>query len=378
MSDIKTLISKALKLSRNEFRRRRLEAGEAGWGQPVPLPPQPPGIGSDKTYRVCVIGAGAQGRAQCQGLQAVKGIEIAGLADINPEVLRQAGEALKLPAERRYSDAAAMLAQVGEYDLVSVATTAPSHIALGRIALAAGAKRIILEKPIANALPAARDFVAACAAAEARLAVNHSRRWTLDYRAIKRCVEANQIGAPRHLSIAIGKAEVAMLGTHYFDLCRFLLDSEPAWVIGSLEPVVEVNTRGNVYRDPSGFCLFGFQNGARAFIDFSSDLLSKDPLVTLKGTLGRITVDEKRASWSLQSQSQRVWHFPFAEPFKASSLFARVATETLTAAPIACDGRDGLAALAMTIGVHLSHQRWQQPVAFPLPDEADTLQLECA
>jgi predicted dehydrogenase len=325
---------------------------------------------------VGVIGAGLQGIAQCKGIMAVKGVEVVGLADIRPDRLRQASDTLDLPAHSQFLDAEQMLTQVGPLDLVCVATTAPWHVKLGRLALRSGVKRILLEKPIDNSLCDARAFNEECRAAGAVLTVNYSRRWSLDYRAVSRCVARNFIGEPRSISITVGKGELAMHGSHYFDLCRYLLTDEPAWVVSHLDPINEVNVRGANFQDPSGVCMFVFRNGARAFVDFSSDLLAKDPFVTIKGTLGRITIDEPRMFWTLQSRSQRTWTFPFAEPLRASTLFSRVVVEALSSESTASGGVDGVAALEMIIAAHLSHQRSNRPVSFPLSDEESAIDIE--
>lgn len=352
---------------RQEVRRRYLEAGEEGWGKPVPRSAQLRGSAGSRTFRVGIIGAGPQGIAQGEGLQAVRGVEVAGIADINPARLGPAGSRLGLPSNACFEDAARLLEKTAPLDLVCVATTAPTHVSLGRLAIRSGAKRILLEKPIDISLIESCDFVAECQAAGIPLAVNYSRRWMPDYLAIKRCITKGFIGEPRSLAIILGKGEVAMHGSHFFDLSRYLLGSEPEWVVAHLDPLDGANPRGANFEDPAGFCLFSFRNGARAYFDFSSDLHSKDPFLTIKGTLGRITIDEPRQFWTLQSRSQRVWTLPFAESMKACTLFARVAAEVLSDAPPASDGSDGVAALEMILAAHLSHRRGHQPVTLPLP-----------
>ena len=197
----------------------------------------------------------------------------------------------------------------------------------------------------------------------------------LDYSAIRRFITRGYIGEPRSISVIVGRGELAMHGSHYFDLCRFLLDSEPSWVTSRLDPITEVNSRGADYQDPSGFCLFGFRNGARAFIDFSFDLKIKDPFVTIKGDVGRITVDEGRQVWQLQSRSQRIWNYPFAEPMKSSLIFSRVVAGVLSDKPLAAGAQDGIAALEMIVGAHLSNQRGHQVVNFPLSDDESSLEI---
>lgn len=361
---------------RREVRQRSLEAGEAGWGKPRALPPRLSGASASKSFRVGVIGAGAQGIAQCQGMRSVKGIEIAGLAEVDPDRLRSAGGILQLSDASLFSSAKEMLSRLGQLDLVCVATTAPFHVALGRLARQAGARRILLEKPVDTSLKEARAFRLECRAAGVALAVNYSRRWMPDYLAIKQCIRQKFIGEPRSISIILGKGELAMHGSHYFDLCCFLLRSYPATGFSRLEPVTEANVRGTRYQDPAGYCLFIFQNGARAFVDFSTDLETKDPFIVIRGASGRITVDETRQFWTLQSRSNRVWSIPFVEPLKSSTAFAHVAADILSRTDNTPSDSDGIAALEMVLASHLSQQRGNQVVTFPLSDADAELGVE--
>jgi predicted dehydrogenase len=263
-----------------------------------------------------------------------------------------------------------MLRDAAPLDLVCVATTAPSHVQLGRLALRAGVRRILLEKPMDAALLDARAFDTECRAAGVKLSVNYSRRWMPDYQAIQRCIGRGMIGRPRSICVMVGKGELAMHASHYFDLCRHLLGSEPEAILGQFDATTEVNARGAEYEDPSGHCVVRFRCGSRAYVDFSSDMEAKDPFVVVKGTTGRITIDERRGEWSMQSRSQRIWQFPFAEPMSAAGSVARVVADVLSssleeAAP--CSGADGVAALEMILGAHVSHREGGRWVALPLP-----------
>ncbi|HMI43175.1 MAG TPA: Gfo/Idh/MocA family oxidoreductase, partial [Gemmatimonadaceae bacterium] len=220
-----------------------------------------------------MIGAGAQGIAQSQGLKSLE-IEVAGLAEIDPDRLKKAGDLLHLSQDTLFSSTEQMLARLGPLDHLCVATTAPSHVRLGRLGLKAGAKRVLLEKPVDISLKDARTFYQECLTAGVTLAVNYSRRWMLDYQAIERCIQGGFIGEARSISVMLGKGNLAMHASHYFDLCCFLFRSPPAGVVSRLEPIEEPNVRGAEFSDPSGHCLFSFQSGARAFLDFSSDLLA--------------------------------------------------------------------------------------------------------
>lgn len=368
-------LTKVLKKLRDRIRLRNLEFGEVGLGKPAPSPPRLKGVSGDRTYRVAVVGAGNQGIAQCIGLKSIKGVEIVGLADVNAAKLDAASERLQLPQSARFLDASAMLEKLGAVDLFSVATTSPHHVALGRLALQAGVRRILLEKPIDNSIAAAKAFDKEALGKGAAVWVNHSRRWMLDYRAVKRCIERGMIGCPRSITITIGKGELAMHASHYFDLCRYIFKSDAAWGLGFLEPIKHPNQRGGEYEDPSGYCLFTFQNGARAFVDFSSDLSEKDPILTIKGTTGKIVVDEYNWFWTVQDLAHRVWKVPFTETMKSSVVLPRVVCSILSDESEGCTVQDGIAALEMVVAAHLSHRGGGIPIHLPLSEKEYDLGL---
>ena len=366
---------KVLRNLRDKIRSTKLEIGESGLGKPAPSPPRVKGASADRAFRVAVVGAGNQGIAQCIGLKSIKGVELAGLADVNAAKLDAASERLRLARTACFSDASKMLEELGAVDLFSVATTSPYHVALGRLALQAGVKRILLEKPIDNSLAAAKAFQKEASGEGAAVWVNHSRRWMLDYRAVKRCIDRGMIGCPRSITITIGKGELAMHASHYFDLCRYIFNSDAAWGRGFLEPIKTPNQRGAEYEDPSGYCLFTFQNGARAFVDFSSDLSDKDPIVTIKGTTGKIVVDEYNWFWTVQDLAHRVWKVPFTETMKSSVVLPRVVCSILSDETEGCSVQDGIAALEMVVAAHLSHRAGGTPVHLPLSEHEYDLGL---
>jgi predicted dehydrogenase len=351
------------------FRENQLRPGESGWGKPNPLPPYLPDVASDKRHKVAVIGMGNQGIAQCQGFMMIKGVTIAGIADINAERLNTAKNKFKLPDDTVFADAATMLKSIGEVSLVSIATTAPYHIQLGRLALEHGAKCIMLEKPVDISLTESKKFKDECIAAGVKLFVNYSRRFTIDHRSIKRVIDKGYIGDVKSISFEIGKGELAMIGSHYFDFSRMILsDKKPSTVEARLEPLLGENRRGGNYTDPFGYCLFIFENGERAYFDFSSDLEVKDSQVFIKGTKGYIFIDETNMNWNIQVRGQKLWSVPFAEPMKSSVMFSRSAAAALSGKDPYCTVDDGIAALEMILGAHLSSSRGGARVSFPLSE----------
>lgn len=351
--------------------KRRLIPSQSGSVFTVPY--QKPAIRPEvlrqrgRPFRAAVIGAGNQGRDVCLGLLQLEGVEVAAVADRSADALAHLETEVNLPGTHFYQDAGELL-QAELVDLVCIATNTPAHVPLARMAVEAGVKYLLVEKPVGTCSFSAREMVDAATAKGARLAVNHSRRWSLDYQAIRRYLETGQIGAVRQVYVAFGSGGLAMNGVHFIDLMRFLVNSEIAHVTGYLDAETAPNKRGAEYCDPSGHALFHFANGARGFLDCSADLLRKDSFVVIKTEHGRIEVDERARQWTVVGQDKR-FVVPFSDSKTLAGKVARVVAELLSDEPPRSSGPDGVAALEAVVAAHLSHGQQHLPVPLPLTVE---------
>lgn len=367
MSTLINGIDKAARRARDAVRRRRLESGESGWGSPV-VPPPVLTSRANQPRRVAIVGAGRQGATLAVAATKVVGAQIVGLADMDLDRLTEVARLVGLDDDRCYSDASTMFER-SPIDLAIIATTAPFHIELAQQAKRSGIRRILLEKPIDISYRDAARFVAECESDGVLLGVNYSRRWLNDYRSIAAAIRAGQIGPVRIITAQTGAGELAMLGSHYLDLCRWLLDSEPVSVSAQLHPPVRANARGADYDDPTGHVVVRFASGARAYLDFEDDLPRSDAVVTIRGDHGMIVVEENGEVWTLRSRSTRNWTFPYADQFRPMPIATRVVFGMLTDDDAACTGTDGLAALEFILAAHHSSRAGGQAVALPLTAE---------
>ena len=315
-------------------------------------------------FLVAVIGAGNQGRDLCRGMLALHGAELTAVADRSNEALVRLRAQVSVPQTRLYNDAQKLL-QSESVDLVCIATNTPSHVPIACMAVETGVRRLLVEKPIGTCPAGARQLVEMCAEEGVTLAVNHSRRWSLDYTAMKRYIAAGRIGPVRHVYVAFGSGGLAMNGVHFIDLMRFFIGGDISWAIGFLDQVTEPNKRGNEYYDPGGYGLLHFSNGARGFIDLSQDLLRKDAFLVVKTAYSRIEVDERARQWVLVSQDGR-YSIPFVDATSPAGYASRVVAELLSGDTPRSSGADGVAALETVIAMHLSHAQNHQPIALPL------------
>ena len=139
------------------------------------------------TPRIAVLGAGSIGRRHAEALAACPTARLAGLADPS-EAARALADRLGVPW---HPDLAGLLAD--RPDGVIVATPSALHAAHAAECVAAGVP-VLVEKPIATDLAAARGLVEAAERAGVALLVGHHRRHNPLVAAARAAVEAGRIG----------------------------------------------------------------------------------------------------------------------------------------------------------------------------------------
>jgi UDP-N-acetyl-2-amino-2-deoxyglucuronate dehydrogenase len=185
-------------------------------------------------YRAAIIGCGRIARGHARGYRAQADVNLVACADISAEALERFGDEFAIAG--RYQSLDEMLDRERP-DIVSVCTHEPLHAAVVLAAARRAPRGILCEKPIALTLPDADAMIAACAAAGTVLIIGHQRRFSPQYVAAKRALDAGAIGEIRTVT-AHGHPGSSLLvdGTHTVDLVRFFLDEAPvAWVIGQID-----------------------------------------------------------------------------------------------------------------------------------------------
>ncbi|WP_248152887.1 Gfo/Idh/MocA family protein [Microbacterium aoyamense] len=181
-----------------------------------------------------VIAAGSQGRVHARGWSSVAGVRLAAIAD------PIAGAAAELAGEydgvAAYDDATAMLQELRP-EFVSVCTPPSVRLDVVRAAIAAGARAIHAEKPIATSYGDALAMVAEAQDAGVQLTFNLQRRFEPVHRFARSRIVEGAIGDI--VSIEGYCPNLPDWGTHIFDLILFYLgDEAPEWVIGQVDVTV--------------------------------------------------------------------------------------------------------------------------------------------
>jgi predicted dehydrogenase len=239
--------------------------------------------------KAAVIGLGRMGLRHVQVLRELD-LPIIGASDTQHAARDKAAADFSLPASALFSDPVEMITRA-KPEFVVVATTAPSHETLVCEAARAGARAILCEKPMAVSLAACDRMIAACRAAGARLAVNHQMRFMEQYTRPKQIVEDASFGGLSSVTVVAGNFGMAMNGSHYFEMFRYMADEVPdgasAWFSAASVP----NPRGPQFEDRAGSVRLTTPRGRRFYMDASTDQ-GHGMHVTYAGPYGRLDVDE--------------------------------------------------------------------------------------
>ena len=321
------------------------------------------------------IGAGDQvsGDALGQQVADLDGTHAGALSE-NPYVALVAGSSRdagrrerfveRLGVENVYENWRAMLASE-ELDIVSVATHSPFHAEITIACAEAGVRAVLCEKPIATRLRDADRMIETCRQHGTLLAVNHSRRWHVMWRAIRDEVRAGTFGTVEHVVVHWGTGRLGNVGTHLFDAVAMLLASRPVSVSGTLDPDVHPDCRGPQYHDPGGWGIVMFENGVRAFVN-AAQVARATPECRVVGSLGQISIRRSDAHLELWNGETRLITSPKDRPTALAVAVEDVVHCLTHGGSAASTGEDGRRALEVIMGFHASDRLRGQWVDLPL------------
>jgi predicted dehydrogenase len=279
----------------------------------------------------------------------------------------------RMQVDRTYADWREMLA-VEKPDIVGIATHSPYHAEITVACAEAGVRAILCEKPIATSLRNADRALSACRKHGTILAVNHSRRWHPLWQAVREEISNGGIGQVQHAVVHWSSGRLGNIGTHMFDLLRMLLGAEAEAVSGSVDPVVAPDCRGPQFRDPGGWGVVAFSEDIKAFID-APHAAKSPPVVRMVGSLGQLAVRGDTALIEMWAGGTRMLSTPKDRTDSVALAVEDIVRCLTQGRQPASTGEDGLAALEMIIGFHVSNRLHGQWVPMPLEGEDRDLEV---
>jgi UDP-N-acetyl-2-amino-2-deoxyglucuronate dehydrogenase len=255
---------------------------------------------TSRGYRAAVIGCGKMSRGHARAYADAADVELVAAADVSEAALAAFGDEFAVGAT--YADPVRMLERERP-DLVSICTWPPLHADETEAAFAAGARVVWCEKPMAVHLADADRMLAAAAAVDGLVVVNHQRRFVESYRQARDLLDAGAIGQVTQIT-GICAGDTLTDGTHLIDMTRFLNHDVP---IESVFGAIEMSPKGNVNPDGMGTIEFNqtrrryghhvetgalglllFENGVRAHLEMGKLARPGYQRFFVDGTEGRI------------------------------------------------------------------------------------------
>ncbi len=250
--------------------------------------------------RVGLIGVGRMGATFARILgELAEASDLQAIADLNGQRARELAERFGVPhAFEDYRD----LLRIDAIQAVFIITPTVTHLELVLAAAAAG-KHIFIEKPLALSVPECEQAIEAARQAGVKLQVGLMRRFHTDYLAAKRHIEAGKIGSPTmfksinrdpvRTSLEFAQREssgglIMDMGTHDFDLARWLMDTEITAVhsFGGRLAFPELEQAGDI---DNAVVNLSFVNGAVGSVDLSRNAVygydSRSEIVGTEGTI---------------------------------------------------------------------------------------------
>ncbi|MBU6234694.1 MAG: Gfo/Idh/MocA family oxidoreductase [Alphaproteobacteria bacterium] len=239
--------------------------------------------------KAAVSGCGRMGARHVQALIGL-GITVVGVTDVRPESAQAVAKQHNLPDSAVFADTPSMLAAT-KPDFYVIATTAPSHQELVTLALNNGIKKILCEKPLATSVAACEAIIKLAAEKNADVGVNHQMRFMPQYIIPKQMMASDEFGGLQSISVSAGNFGMAMNGTHYIEMMRFMFDEGPESVSAWFDDGFVPNPRGPEFLDKSGLMVVRTQSG-KMFVLSARNTQGHGMCVTFAGRYGQIMIDE--------------------------------------------------------------------------------------
>ncbi len=273
---------------------------------------------------------------------------------------------------RTYADYNQMLGEE-DLDIVGVATHAPLHAEVTVAAAEAGAKGILVTKPMAISLDECDRMLDVCRQHGTKLTIGHGRRWMKHYRFARNLIADGALGEVREATAYCTHGLVHNV-THMFDILLMLLDEPIEWMTGYLEGEFDPPETLTHRRDASGGGLGRTRSGVAVHFAGTHDkVLGLDiDIVGTDGVLRCLYNGFGLELWQKDPHDRynRLRKAEIDAPQETESQTTAAIKDLIqaieTGSETSSTGEDGRAALEMCIAIHESQRLGNQRVDFPV------------
>lgn len=320
---------------------------------------------------VAVIGTGRMGRRHIQVVKEL-GLTLVGICDLSLKSLALATQEQGVSEQIHFTDPHLMLNETNP-ECVIVATTAPTHCEYTCLAAKAGARYILCEKPMGVSLAECDRMIGICQAHGARLAINHQMRFMQQYTEPKCIVHSEPFGGLSSVTVVAGNFGMAMNGTHYFEMFRYMTDEAPLEVTAWFSTEKVPNPRGPQFQDRAGAVRLTTASGKRFYMEVGADQ-GHGGKVIYAGPYGQLVVDELAGTMNLAVREEQYrdllttrYGMPWVETVhkieSADSVGpSRAVLDALLRDKNPPTGEDGRLAVAALVAAYVSDENGHIPV----------------
>jgi predicted dehydrogenase len=300
------------------------------------------------------------------------GLQLVGVCDSSSETLALAEREQGILPDCQFGDVSSMLHSTHP-DCVIVATTAPTHGEYTCMAAEAGAKYILCEKPMAVSLAECARMIQVCGQRNVKLAINHQMRFMEQYTEGKQIVKSEAFGGLSSVNVIAGNFGMAMNGTHYFEMFRYMSEEPPVEVTAWLLDDRIQNPRGPQFEDRAGAVRLVTAGGKRFYMEIGPDQ-GHGVTVVYGGRYGQLIVDELAGRMHLRVREEQYRGLPttrYGMPWvereykiqPADSLTpSRAVLKALLNDQNPPTGEDGQLAVAVLVGAYVSDENAHVPI----------------
>ncbi len=330
--------------------------------------------------KAAVVGLGPHGRRIVDVLRDFDGLELAAVVDRSETAL----SSVELPPDVARCRSDEDLWSRGDTPVVCIATNGPSHSALAVKAMDAGARYLLVEKPMACSLAECNQIQEHARATGTRVAVDHGRRHAPIYQWLRERIASGDWGQVRAIWMQRPDIGLGCNGTHSFDTAMYLADAKVERVTGWVDEPIKKNPRGEQFRDPGGLVVMELSGGIRAIVAQIEDGAGPTSLeVDMTGA--RIRYCEKKGIVEVIQRDLSVTPGPNRPPvfndvplpgdippkLDMPTMIRGCLADLIADTPLASDARHGRAAVEVLVATYLSHERGNVPVELPLTGSED-------
>jgi len=298
-----------------------------------------------------------------QAYRCVPSTKVVAVAELDESKLQAFAKRWEI--KKTYTDYKLML-EKENLDIVSICTPSKTHCKIALDVANCNVKGIFCEKPIALNLDDADKMIRAFHENNVKVALNHTRTYSPYHRRARELIKRGEIG-DLHSVVMNFKEWILFGGTHFFDVVRYLIDSEPEWVFGSLDD------REQTHEDVNGSAVIGFKNGIKVFVNASKGNSVKAELDII-GTEGRIRISNDTLEFfkvNAKSRYREMVRHPFPAQSDGKSGMVRAIEELIqsieTGKKTSSNEIDGRVDLEIAIAIHLSSEQ-RRIIEFPVKD----------